>query len=208
LATFDESHEKWALDVLDKQYRLYSWNDQKTHSLITANAFLFAAVGFTYDRHASDVMVLLFQLLAVAMLAASALFCVTHLVPYWRSGKSGRESNIRSLRGIGEFPNWQSYAQTFAGVDRNRFVTDCLRQVYGMSRNSWRSRTLVTRGVALTMVGVICLVLILVAQAVSARGVHLLGEWSMVSTATAARPVTTTRAPRTLPTAAPRPHHT
>lgn len=158
LAAGDEPVADWqleaAIDVLDKQYRLYSWNDQKTATLITANSVLVATIGFLFSTVTKDSWALLFAIVALVLLAISLILSLAQVAPQGSSGKSGRLANLRSLRGIASFDNWQAYHQACRTMTKNEFYRDCIRQVYGMTVNNDESRDKTRRGVHMTLVAI------------------------------------------------------
>ena len=167
-----------ALDILDKQYRLYSWNDAKALSLITTDSVLFAAVGFLFAACLSDNLALLLLGLALLLLSLSLFVVLRQVIPQGSSGKSGEAANIRSLRGICSFPNWTTYRDRFCDYTTDQFAEDAIRQAYGMADNNDQSRKTISRGVALTLAGIVALICAATAAALSARDIHLIGTWS------------------------------
>lgn len=174
----DEMHEQWAIEILDKQYLLYTWNDGKMSALITINAILFAAIGFLFDGSLSDALVLTLTLIAATSISASVCLCLWHGIPRIRSGLAGDDPNPRSLFGItNHFKTWQSYYDGFLKLDRNTLFRHSVRQIYGMANNNIRSWRLLNSAARFTMVGVTAILLSMIAGAFSARGIHPLGEW-------------------------------
>lgn len=167
-----------ALDVLDKQYRLYSWNDAKSLSLITTNSVLFAAIGFLFAACLPDALAMLFMGCALFFISLSLVTVLLQVIPQGSSGKSGVAANVRSLRGICSFDDWQAYHDHFCTYSDEQFAEDAIRQAYGMANNNDKSRGTVQSGVTLTLFGIIFLFAAAVTAALSARGVHVLGSWA------------------------------
>lgn len=166
-----------ALDVVDKQYRLYAWVDTKNQALITTNAMLFAVVGFLYKDCLRDALALLLLASAVMFIASSLITCLTQVLPRITSHKSGDEPNTRSLRGITLFKTWEDYRHAFMSASKSALLIDTVRQIYGMASNNMRSARILKRGVYLTSAGVILILGAIFINAGAARGVHLLGRW-------------------------------
>lgn len=196
-----------SLDILDKQYRLYSWNDAKALSLITTDSVLFAAVGFLFAACLPDVLALLLLGAALILLSLSLFVVLRQVVPQGSSGKSGESANVRSLRGICSFNDWESYRDHFCSFSEEQFAEDAIRQAYGMANNNDKSRSTIRRGVTLTALGIVALVSAAGAAALSARGVHALGSWTppAVQTQSAPRMEETASGGPTPLTAAPEP---
>jgi len=173
-----------ASEVVDKQYRLYTWNDAKVQALVTTNAALFAAVGFLYRECLRDALALYCLGTATAFLGASLIMCLVHVVPRITSGKTGNDPNTRTLRGIGLYKQWEDYRDAFRTSTKDGVLTDTIRQIYGMAANNLRSARIVTIGVRLTIGGVIMVLAALSTSAFAARGYHLLGTWQIDAQAT------------------------
>ena len=168
-----------SLDVLDKQYRLYSWNDSKALSLITTDSVLFAAIGFLFTACLPDKLALALLLSALALISLSLLVVLRQVIPQGSSGKSGEAPNVRSLRGICSFSDWNSYRNHFCALSEEQFAEDAIRQTYGMADNNDKSRVTIRRGVRLTLVGIIFLIAAAVAASFAARDFHMLGAWAV-----------------------------
>ena len=168
-----------AFDVVDKQYRLYSWNDAKTQALIMTDSVLFAAVGFLYKEALNDSLATILLGVGTVCLGLSLMTCLVHVIPRITSGRSGEGPNTRSLRGIHLFSCWEDYRDAFMKTTPTSILTDSIRQVYGMADNNVRSARIIKRGVGLTLCGVIAIVAALFASAASARGYHPLGVWQV-----------------------------
>ncbi len=166
-------------DVLDKQYRLYSWNDMKTQALITTNSVLFAAVGFLFKECLRDTVAMVLLGMAVLFLGSSLMICLIQVIPRLSSGRSGSEPNTRSLRGITLFKTFQDYCTAFRSSTRDTIITDTLRQVYGMANNNRRSMKITKAGVILTLFGVVMILGAIFTSAIAARGYHAFGSWQI-----------------------------
>ncbi|MDX6577818.1 MAG: hypothetical protein QOE96_3771 [Blastocatellia bacterium] len=174
-------HHALATDILDKQYRLYSWNDSKSLSLITTNSVLLAAIGFLFKECIPDLFSLLAILIALAFVACSLYFSLKQVIPQGSSGKSGKGPNVRALRSITEFKKWEDYHSKLLSMDENEAFECAARQVYGMAINNDASRRTTTRGVKLTFAGIVLILVATVGVGLSAREIHLLGQWVRTS---------------------------
>lgn len=170
-------HHALTTDVLDKQYRLYSWNDAKSLSLITTNSVLLAAIGFLFKECLPDTFSLLAILMALVLVASSLYFSLKQVIPQGSSGKSGLTPNVRALSGITKFETWESYHTRLLEMDEEESFECAARQIYGMALNNDVSRRTTTRGVRLTLFGILFIVLSTVGVALSARDMHILGQW-------------------------------
>jgi Na+-transporting methylmalonyl-CoA/oxaloacetate decarboxylase gamma subunit len=168
-----------ALDVVDKQYRLYAWNDAKTQALITTNSLLFAAVGFLFKECLKDTLAIWLLGLAIFFLTYSLIISLKQVIPRISSGKTDEGPNIRSLRGISLFKKWNDYYNAFILTTKSTILTDTIRQIYGMADNNLRSARIITKGVYLTTGGVIMIFLAICASAFAVRGHHILGVWQV-----------------------------
>jgi hypothetical protein len=175
-------HHALATDILDKQYRLYSWNDSKSLSLITTNSVLLAAIGFLFKECIPDLFALLAILIALAFVACSLYFSLKQVIPQGSSGKSGTGPNVRALRSITGFEKWEDYHSKLLSMDENEAFECAARQVYGMALNNDASRRMTTRGVKLTFAGIVLILVATVGVALSAREIHLFGQWGQKST--------------------------
>ena len=164
-------------DVVDKQYRLYAWADAKNQALITTNSLLFAAVGFLYKECVKDTLALSFLGLGVAFIAFSLIMCLTQVLCKITSGKSGKEPNTRSLRGISSFKTWEDYRGAVMRTTKAMLLADTIRQIYGMASNNMRSAKIIKCGVWLTSSGVLMILGAVCFSALSARGYHAFGAW-------------------------------
>jgi hypothetical protein len=148
-----------AQEVLDKQYRLYSWNDAKSTSLITANSVLLAAIGFLFPSVQTSIFPLVLLIFAMGLVSASLIFTLLQVVPQGSSGKSGTTKNIRSMRGILSFSSWEDYHKAARDQTEEAFYEDCNRQIFGMTINNDASRRKTTWGVRVTILAVVMLMI-------------------------------------------------
>jgi hypothetical protein len=167
-----------ATDILDKQYRLYSWNDSKSLTLITTNSVLLAGIGFIFKECLADSFALLTIALALILVGTSLFVSLRQVNPQGSSGKTkGKRPNIRALSGIATFKSWESYEKALYESDEGQVFTDTVRQVYGMAYNNDISRKTIARGVWLTRAGILLIWLSVVGVVLSARDIHPLGKW-------------------------------
>lgn len=174
-------HHALTTDILDKQYRLYSWNDAKSLSLITTNSVLLAAIGFLFKECLSDPFSMVAILLALFLVSLSLYFSLKQVIPQGSSGKSGLTPNIRALSGIPKFETWEKYHARLLEMNEDDAFECAARQIYGMALNNDVSRKTTTRGVLLTLFGILFIVVSTVGVALSARGMHVLGPWAASS---------------------------
>ena len=173
-------------DILDKQYRLYTWSDVKTQALITTNSIMFAAIGFLYKECMRDALAMLFLTISIISLGISLSTSLLQVIPRVSSGKSGAGPNMRSIRGISLHENWETYYEALCGQTSQMLTVDAVRQIYGMASNNIRSTRIIKRGVVLTIVAISMLLAAIFTTAFSAKGLHALGEWQQSSAATTA----------------------
>jgi hypothetical protein len=173
-----------ALDVVDKQYRLYAWTDAKNQALITTNSLLFAAVGFLYKECLKDACAMLLLGLGVVCVAFSLIRCLTQVLPKITSGKTGEEPNTRSLRGISLYKKFDDYSAAFHQTTESSFIKNTIRQIYGMANNNMRSARILKEGVYFTSFGILAILGALATSGLSARGYHMFGTWQTDSNGT------------------------
>jgi hypothetical protein len=178
-----------ALDVVDKQYRLMTWNDAKTQNLLTTNSLLFATIAFLYSACSSDSLAMGLLGMSAILIALSLHFCLYSVGTRLLSGRSGDEPNTRSMRGITMFDTWSDYRDAFMLKTRTSFLEETLRQIYGLATNNTRSVKRIQKGVALTWCSVILLVGAIFAIAVASKGHHLLGARQPLSSANRNQPL-------------------
>jgi hypothetical protein len=171
-----------ASDLVDKQYRLYTWNDTKTQGLITTNSVLFAVIGFLYRDCLQDTLATALLALGTCFVGVSLVVCLIHVIPRISSGKTGMEPNTRSLRGIGLYKKFEGYRDAFLLTTKTSILADTIRQIYGMASNNLRSARIIKRGVQLTLCGIIAILCALYVSTWGVRGHHVLGVWKIDST--------------------------
>jgi hypothetical protein len=172
-----------APDLVDKQYRLYTWNDTKTQGLITTNSVLFAVIGFLYADCLQDTLATVLLALGTCFVGVSLVVCLIHVIPRISSGKTGIEPNTRSLRGIGLYKKFEDYRDAFLLTTKTSILADTIRQIYGMADNNLRSARIIKRGVQLTLSGIALILCALYVSTLGARGHHAFGVWQINSTA-------------------------
>jgi hypothetical protein len=168
-----------ASELVDKQYRLYTWNDEKTTGLITTNSVLFAAIGFLYHDCLQDILAIALLALGSFLVGVSLVVCLIHVIPRITSGKTGKGPNTRSLRGIGLYKSFEDYRKDFLLTTKASILVDTVRQIYGMADNNLRSARIIKRGVYLTLCGVIAILGALYVSTWGARGHHVFGAWQI-----------------------------
>lgn len=178
VSAFDPTLPSYVLDILEKQYRNYTWNDGKVYALATLDSFLFAAGFVLYDKVTSVPFGSTVLLLAITFLCASVLCCCKHCVPILRSGKSGRNDNLRALTGITTFTSWESYRDAVLHLDSRSMLELTCRQIYGMAHNNSKSHNILYIAAHCTMAGVI---LLFVAVIIAKYGVTVTGAGHMTA---------------------------
>jgi hypothetical protein len=147
-------------DVLEKQYRNYSWNDGKVHALVTTNSILVAGIFVTLQARlvksslGTPEVLLLFSLLFVSI---SLIYCLRHSIPILSSGKSGPSDNLRAQTGITAMKNAHEYEQNVRSLSRDEMFHLASRQTYGMAWNNRRSHKIIQNAALLTMASSICI---------------------------------------------------
>jgi hypothetical protein len=165
-------------DIVEKQYRLYSWNDQKTIGLVTANSLLIACIGFLFKETISDVLSHCLLMLALLCVSISLLLCLRQIIPQGSSGQSGSETNVRSLRWILECPNYVEYMNEISKITKREILNQTARQAFGMARVNDNSRKITKKASFFTMGGLFFIFLGSIATSISAYEVNILGKWA------------------------------
>jgi hypothetical protein len=173
--------KEFVLDLLDKQYRLYSWTDAKALSLITTNSLLLAAIGFLFKECLQDVLATILISMALVLSALSLFYSLVQVIPQGSSGRGGATPNLRALSGILTFKSWQKYEQAFHDYSLQNAISDTLRQAYGMAHNTDQGRKSITIGVRLTIASLVFVVLSAFGVAGSAAGYNPLGKWQQIA---------------------------
>jgi hypothetical protein len=179
----DHEIEDWkidmALDIVDKQYRLYSWSDSKTASLITTNSILLAVIGFSFKECLEDVFSVVAMTISLVAVSLSLYFSLRQVIPQGSSGKAtSSKPNVRALSGILKYDSWTTYFDDLSRLSKKEFLEANARQIFGMSRNVNESRKMTTVGVRLTLVGIIFMCLAVVGASLSSNDIHIFGEWA------------------------------
>lgn len=165
-------------DILDKQYRLYSWADSKTASLIQTNSILLATIGFIFKDCLSDILATIFIFLAIIANIVSLFFCLIQVKPQRSSGKGvDNEPNIRALSGILNIKSWQDYHFNLIKINKKQLYKFNARQIFGMAHNIENSRNNTTIAMKTTLFGICFLILSFVSVSLMTNNIHLLGNW-------------------------------
>lgn len=177
----DEELERlfnWTLDIGDKQYRAYDWNDNKVQCLLTVDAALMAGVIFVlqllgdHSIKISSVSLGIFAL-SFLFLVISLIVCLIHSIPILNS-KLGDGHNLRTIVGIESFARYEAFfnkAKTherrYKATDKyfeslsNLSMLDMVHmnawQIVGMSKNNVTSNVYIRKGVISTIFGVLTL---------------------------------------------------
>lgn len=170
-------------DILDKQYRLYSWADSKTASLIQTNSILLATIGFIFKDCLNDVIATLSIFLAIGANVTSLYFCLRQVKPQKSSGKGVSDTpNLRALSGILKYQNWQDYHEKLIRIKNKQLYEFSARQIYGMAFNVEESRTNTTKAMKITLYGIAFLILSFISVSLATNDKHYLGTWQVVKT--------------------------
>lgn len=177
----DEELERlfnWTLDIGDKQYRAYDWNDNKVQCLLTVDAALMAGVIFVLQLlgdnsiKISNISLGIFAL-SFLFLVISLIVCLIHSIPILNS-KLGDGHNLRTIVGIESFARYEAFfnhtcthERRYRATDKyfeslsNLSLLDMVHmnawQIVGMSRNNVTSNIYIRKGVISTILGVLTL---------------------------------------------------
>lgn len=170
----------WTLDIGDKQYRAYDWNDNKVQCLLTVDAALMAGVIFILQLLGEDTITITSISLGIfalsfLFLVISLIICLIHSIPILNS-KLGDGHNLRTIVGIESFARYEAFFNTTTKHERrfratnkyfesisNLNMLDMVHmnawQIVGMSRNNVTSNVYIRKGVIATILGVITLMI-------------------------------------------------
>lgn len=155
-------------NLMEKQLQLYGWCEAKVTTLATINSILVAGVAIFLERvkshefpqrtcnsiktciqyaiesHYGAVTVGL-VLLPVSISLALALY---HVIPKMQSGVYiSQIGNHRSVAGILRYNSMESYKKRLDAISEDEIYHDLVHQIFGMSRNIWRSQLSIRRAV-------------------------------------------------------------
>lgn len=165
-------------DILDKQYRLYSWADSKTASLIQTNSILLATIGFIFKDCLGDILATLFVFLAISANVISLYYCLRQVKPQKSSGKGASDiPNLRALSGILKIESWQDYHNKLIRINNKQLYEFSARQIYGMAFNVEESRINTTKAMNITLYGIAFLILSFISVSFASNNKHYLGTW-------------------------------
>lgn len=171
---------EWTMDIGDKQYRAYDWNDNKVQCLLTVDAALMAGVIFVLQLlgdnsiKISSISLGIFAL-SFLFLVISLIVCLIHSIPILNS-KLGDGHNLRTIVGIESFARYEAFFNQTKNHERrynatkkyyeslsNLSLLDMVHmnawQIVGMSRNNVTSNRYIRKGVISTILGVITLMI-------------------------------------------------
>jgi len=155
----------WLNELIDKEYRLYSWNDARVQTLATINGLLIAALSFLFRDGSKNYPSLLFLSASMLLLCAGLGVCLWFLRRFPHSNKTTEDNpNVRSLRGISSHENWKHYEEVLRTMPAEQFFQDSARQIFGMAHNNLVFHRMMERGAWLTLVGAAFLILAAGAQ--------------------------------------------
>jgi hypothetical protein len=173
----------FALDILDKQYLNYMWNDGKVQVLMATDSIVGAAAAALISIGSvpkSDVAIGLL-IGSVVCVSTSLLICLRHAVPRLNSGMSGPQTNVRAQTGITSHKDYVLYHSTLRSMSTEVMFVETARQVYGMAHNNIRSHRLIRLAAGWTMAACICIA----------------GSIASIGISAANRPPSTSKAPTT-----------
>lgn len=169
---------EWTLDIGDKQYRAYDWNDNKVQCLLTVDAALLAGILFVLQLIGDDGLQIsnaVWVLFAISFvfLVVSILVCLIHSIPILNS-KLGDGHNLRTIVGIESYARYEhffnrknihekryrateKYYQSLSNLTKLEMLHMNAWQIVGMSRNNVTSNYYIRRGVISTIIGVVVL---------------------------------------------------
>ncbi len=171
----------WAESLIDKQYRLYVWNDGKIQVLAAVDGLLITAAGMVFRNGPSTIASAVPLAIPAVPLLLSLWICLRALRSFPHSGRSQEKDdgpNLRSLKGITEHDSWKSYASKFRNSKKEQYLDHTLRQVWGMSINNEACHERMRRGVDLTILGAGLIILGLVAQPFISPAIPAIGKSS------------------------------
>lgn len=144
----------FTVDIIDKQYRSYLWNDGKVQALVTIDTALIAGILLILQTYKSVSLLALILLgISFIVLLSSFLICLVHAIPRMNSG-IGNENNLRTMVGITQYEKEEYHRQIISSDLSNMVRMNC-NQISGMCKNNLRSHSLIRAGVQLTIAGVI-----------------------------------------------------
>jgi len=163
----------WTLDIIDKEYSLYSWNDEKIQSILTIDASLMVGLFVVLQvKNLSNIKD--FIVVALLFLLASIFICVVHSVPKLNS-KIGNELNLRTMIGIKTFISNERFfknSKAFLAKDQylselkeynvQKMLEDNASQIVGLCKNNYRSHLIILIASILTMIGIASVAFMLV----------------------------------------------
>lgn len=151
--------ERWIGELIDKQYRLYVWNDGKLQALATINGLLLATVAFLFKDGANNNSATYALIVTLGLLFLSMVICLWRTRTFPQSNRSAaRWANLRSINGILSFTSWEEYRDEFVGADPKRYLNDSARQLYGMAFNNRRAHSTMEVAVWFTLAGGVALI--------------------------------------------------
>ncbi len=144
----------FTLDIIDKQYRSYVWNDGKIQALVTIDTALIAGILLVLQTlKIINVFVFILLALSFIFLLISFLVCLIHAIPRIHSGV-GNQANLRTMVGINRFSK-EEYNSKILELDLAEMLRMNCWQITGMCKNNMRSHELIKFGVIFTIIGVL-----------------------------------------------------
>lgn len=152
----------YTLNIVDKQYRSYVWNDTKVQSLITINAALFAGLLVIRQLFGNmDIFPAILLIVSLVLQIMSLIILLIHIVPRINS-KIGNELNLRTMVGITPYTKTQTkddYLNKMLELDIEQMIKQNCYQIVGMCKNNLRSEAFIRKAVVLTIVSVAMMVI-------------------------------------------------
>jgi Na+-transporting methylmalonyl-CoA/oxaloacetate decarboxylase gamma subunit len=141
----------FTIDIIDKQYRSYTWSDGKVQALVTMDAALIAGLLLVFQVFKPDAFALTFLGVSFVLFILGFLFCLVHAIPRLNS-KVGNEDNFRTIIGI-ESLSKEDYHEAVLHLSLSDMVRMNCAQISGMCRNNVRSQKMIRTAVWLTIAG-------------------------------------------------------
>jgi Na+-transporting methylmalonyl-CoA/oxaloacetate decarboxylase gamma subunit len=147
-------------DILDKQFRTYIWNESKSNALITIDAALIAGVliFFQLFKYISVVSLILMGV-SFLFFILSFIICLVHTIPRI-DAKIGNKDNLRTIICIRKL-NRTEYHDQIKELKLDQMIKLTSYQISGMTQNNLKGQRLISKGINLTILGVVCLTVLL-----------------------------------------------
>jgi len=147
----------FTLDIVDKQYRSYIWNDGKVQAMATIDAALLAAIFIVIQVFKNITgWAVFFLSSSFILLAVSLIISLRHAIPKLDSGV-GNQDNLRSIIGIVELEK-QDYHKAILNLSKDEMISMNCHQISGMARNCLESQKIIKKSVMLKSFSILLLI--------------------------------------------------